>query len=184
MLMILSLILLSACGDEEIVTSRDTSVLLPLAVGNTWIYEQTRFDSLGTVLGVSMDTIRIDRDTIINGETWYHRALGIHYANRDDGVWLNIQATSTIVYKYPMQVGEFTTNNVNDTTWLIDSKSPVSLLIGQFSAYQYQNKFKGFPFSTYMVPGIGWVIWENVQSVNNLTPYLSSRYVLVKYIFN
>ncbi len=47
------------------------NVIMPLAIGNTWIGRLTKIDSVGNTLSVIYDTLKIIKDTLINGETWY-----------------------------------------------------------------------------------------------------------------
>ena len=81
-LMVLPLIILYSCKKEKnniIVCpppggelSELTTDPMPLAVGNYWIYETYRIDTLGNeTLLSSIDSVYIDRDTIINGYTYY-----------------------------------------------------------------------------------------------------------------
>src|SRR5688572_3217045 len=87
-----------------------TSVLVPLAIGNTWIYEVTGVDSTGVVYDTS-EYVRTLTDTMtIDGELYYRIDNWIAFAtNRPDGHWILIADPPARRYaKYPAFVGEVT----------------------------------------------------------------------------
>lgn len=81
---IISIIILSSCKkDEEITdnTPTTTADYTPLTIGNYWIYENYMIDSTGNEsLQSQIDTVIVDRDTIINGNT-YFILMGTRYSS-------------------------------------------------------------------------------------------------------
>jgi len=60
------------CKDDNIVEPPiDTSVIVPLKVGNTWTYQFTMSDSLGNVWASFSQSTSIVSDTIISGRQTY-----------------------------------------------------------------------------------------------------------------
>lgn len=92
-------IFLVSCDSSATNDSKASTELIPLAVGNAWIMEVA--DSLGNIpqARIFVDTLRVIRDTLVNGETWYEIVSARHwslspnvngsnwYTNRDDGLW-------------------------------------------------------------------------------------------------
>ena len=54
--------------------------IIPLVIGNKWIGEVKLFEYNGNLLKTRMDTMKIDKDTIINGEKWY-KSSEVFYKN-------------------------------------------------------------------------------------------------------
>lgn len=99
-LTIISLLVVCGCKKDEpddiIPVPPEESVLdyMPLAIGNFWIYENFRCDS-GEVdcVSTSIDTSRITKDTLINGNTYFkweqnYPLTGMTLFLRDSGDYL------------------------------------------------------------------------------------------------
>lgn len=92
-------ILFLSCDSTQSGNDTDHPNFIPLAVGNEW-FGVVR-DSLGTARStqVRVTTIRVVRDSVVNGEIWYeikdHRGLSIvwnlqgsnWFTQRTDGLW-------------------------------------------------------------------------------------------------
>lgn len=102
-----------------------TSVLVPLAVGNTWVFErtETRYANDGTVIGETTastpDTLRVVGTETHGGATWYRlasspsspsgllaSAAGGLVANREDGYYSWFRANALRQYAYPARAGD------------------------------------------------------------------------------
>lgn len=74
---LMGLLLFASCNDKEdddqIPNSPPLADYTPLEIGNYWVYEWVRVDSMGneTPMGNLRDSIYISKDTIINGETYF-----------------------------------------------------------------------------------------------------------------
>ncbi len=72
----ISLSLLS-CKDDDDTTQDPTPPMeidnyTPLEIGNYWVYENVKIDEYGTEIPIAQtDSIYIERDTLINGNTYY-----------------------------------------------------------------------------------------------------------------
>lgn len=116
LLFILIALLIYSCSES---TEPDSfpSEIIPLKIGNTWNSIRTVYDSEGNVEYIDNITSTIDKDTIIEGSTWYGYSdtpEWIWYTNKSDGYWVyakwfyggSILDTFFLVYKYPVKVGD------------------------------------------------------------------------------
>lgn len=79
-------------------------VIMPLAVGNMWVYSVSYQDTLHFYH--YEDTILITRDTVIGGESWYVDQRGYHYANRSDGLYLLNNGQPVLALKFPANIND------------------------------------------------------------------------------
>ncbi len=108
---ILSLFLSCKKEKSEPCTPTNYTGMLPLHIGNQWIYRTTYYDTSGAISNYKYDTLQIIGDTIINCETKYllHQTyLGINspgpilfMSNLTDGFNISYEGS----YYYPIQPG-------------------------------------------------------------------------------
>jgi hypothetical protein len=149
--------------------------ILPLAIGNKWIYRANTIDEHGIIANTSYVTIQILSDTIVNGETWYDFPVFGYCANRSDGLWvLDHQQTqdhkdtiiTQLLWKYPA--------NAKDTTNLGALYSTDNLISVPYGCY-LANEYIFLPYSVgpsypnpyrwFMVPGVG-MLREEQAGIN------------------
>lgn len=72
---IIAIILISSCKKEEETIEQPVTKSIdytPMTIGNYWVYENYSIDSLGNETTLTqIDSVIIDRDTIIGGETYF-----------------------------------------------------------------------------------------------------------------
>lgn len=61
--------------------------IMPLTVGNRWIYHDVQSDTLGHVVWDGYDTLNVTGTAMVGEETWYQCTDGYKYTNRTDGLW-------------------------------------------------------------------------------------------------
>ena len=183
----ISSVVIFGCSKEELnegaLPSPGTQNIeyMPLAIGNYWVYNTYRIDTLGNeTLYSSDDSAYVDRDTIIDGETYFiiegdfnaRHAVGSLLRNDGNNV-LNLGGSIT-----------FTTNNLgsvyrNDTisigggefiymaTWVNTSMSNISSPSGSFLCFDKETEntttLSSYPWGTrrqhkYYSSGTGVVI--------------------------
>jgi len=79
LMLVVSSTIIVGCSKEELVVenatpnnSNQTNENIPLAVGNYWVYETYRIDTLGNeTLLTTLDSAYVSRDTTYNGNTYY-----------------------------------------------------------------------------------------------------------------
>ena len=106
-----ALLLLGGCSEDSTGPSSN-GVIMPLAVGNEWVYKVSFYNSDGTVNNTFFDTLRIydklydGQDTIYaftNNDRYNSNDVG---ANRADGYYTLSPGPLKIQAKYPTYSGE------------------------------------------------------------------------------
>ncbi|MEI6089778.1 MAG: hypothetical protein WCR42_04960 [bacterium] len=79
-------LLISSCGDilnpepdthttkikyHSVLKDQEHSVIMPLKVGNIWVYKVTELNGDGSVNEITYDTTIVKKDTLLNGEKWF-----------------------------------------------------------------------------------------------------------------
>jgi hypothetical protein len=142
------------------------SVILPLAVGNFWIYERKFLDTAQTVTGIQTDTMTIKDSLFIDGESWYGTGTGsILYTDKPDGVYIRDTLTPLIppqlMYKYPGYAGNTWVNEIyNDTTTIISNIYSIYILGNAYTFYRYRASDSLGYRETQAVPGLGIIGWS------------------------
>jgi hypothetical protein len=118
-LLLLSFLLIAGCSNTSGPTSGD--VLMPLAVNNTWIYENFSYDSLGNRSPGFYDTTLLVSSHLVNGEMRYTNQYGVDWMNRNDSLmtYYSLGSGYYIFAKYPMKIGE----SMNLDKWVITTES-------------------------------------------------------------
>jgi hypothetical protein len=104
------------CESQSAYVEPLDDVIMPLALGNTWVYELTRFADDGSVGSVELDTTRIVKVTDYTGEvryyTYFENDMGSYYTNKSDGLWSgsfsSAGSRSQLSVPYPAEIGDFT----------------------------------------------------------------------------
>jgi len=166
--------------------------ILPLAIGNWWARESTVYDTSGNEVSTQLDTIRVLRDTVMDGKMWFIVFDQMEYflRNTDQGLWMGYSGGEALEYKFPATVADsfqFATNT-NPTT-VVSIDSTLTIKAGTFSCYCY---FTSLSYPTvraqwydFYSPTIGFVYTEYYQSFNGSTKlYLYGTRYLIAYNVN
>lgn len=109
-----------------------TGVLMPLAIGNTWIYKYTLLDSNNKVEYDGIDTLTVLNDSIINGNTFFGCSNGRFYRNSSWGLEMYFEFynakhfnSTTNYYKFP--------TNQNDN-WILLSFDDDDISVGNLDS--------------------------------------------------
>jgi len=166
------------CKDDNIVEPPiDTSVIVPLKVGNTWTYQFTMSDSLGNVWASFSQSTSIVSDTIISGRQTYVFSSGDFFWNDDTGFWAQTSGKPpSLVYKYPANVGE----SYGLLNTVICKDSTINTPKGSFKCYGYTFGIA----NSYVAPGIGVIKTEYFQNRSNGSTYLFQKEELINYQIN
>ena len=167
----------------------DTTVIMPLTIGNRWIYEVGSFDTVLNSYRVQrIDTFLVTGDTVVDGETWYFvkdmTPEGGRVINRSDGLWQYREGIDPFLFlKFPVSDGaEYITqigptkvkNIVNGTA------EPIINSAGRFSCYKYSHLIDkhSLVVDFYFQPGVGGIRMD-IFAENGLKPM--SRQELISY---
>ncbi|MBX2989832.1 MAG: hypothetical protein KF749_01545 [Bacteroidetes bacterium] len=139
-----------------------TDVILPLKVGNQWIYQLTYSDTTRP----SYDTIAVTRDTLIGTEQWFlvrdlrFFSFGVGpretwWTNRSTGLWGRDSGVSWLEWKFPASVGDSYLRPDGDTVRILATNVPISVPAGRFPSYQY-GIYRGFRSDYFLCPHVGY----------------------------
>lgn len=109
--------MVSSCilGCSEGATGPSTSsVIMPLAVGNEWIYKTTSYHYNPTRIDTYFDTVKIVRSYVAKGDTVFEFSGTNQYSlyayqagtNRNDGYYTEASKGMKIFVKYPVLEGD------------------------------------------------------------------------------
>jgi hypothetical protein len=207
----LLLLCLVLCGcSEDVLLPEDRLPLRPLVVGNVWIGSTTIYDTSGSVRTIIHDTLRIESDTMINGERWFATNKGgsaRYITNRPDGFWLLDTSFPDQPWrdiKQPAQIQEvcsrdtfyvgagFSNYFVHERI-LLEKGRELTVPAGTFTANCYsfmQRDSQGheLPDSQYtyrrdrqwIAPGIGHIRTEDYSRTTDGREYLWQRFELTE----
>ena len=142
-------------GLNTVVPPLDKSIVMPLKIGNYWIYKASILDTLKNVDTVVDSYVSITAEKIINSEKWYFQGDNYGFINRSNGLWYTINYDTTMVAKYPTLVNDRIPMKY-DTARVISVDSIIQVPAGKFSCYVYKSKYEINCYS----PGIGLIYSE------------------------
>lgn len=174
--------------------------LIPLRVGNEWIYQYYLYDTSGAVIATFLDTVKVKKDTVLGNERWYNaprlKPADVDfldfYTNRINGLWVRRRvirpdwdtAFYYLTFKYPVDQGQFWGSQLGDSTRAISINEIVTTPSGVDTCIKYEDHFQlyaadGIIFYYYLRPNKGWVMFEIYSKTNSGRQYLLNRLVLV-----
>jgi hypothetical protein len=154
-LSLLIFLLAGGCASDSLQVE-DQLPIIPLAVGNQWVWKHTVIDSTNHVVSSTQSTLRIIGDTIINGEQWYIPDRNYYQTNRPDGIWSATKSDplkSKRDYKHPVNINEVMHSDTvsygsgpkdyHIYDYVLKEKGqPISVIAGQFAANRYEPVIK------------------------------------------
>ena len=161
MLFVLCLVDLSCTLDRNPLTpeARDASVIMPLEIGDRWIFDVTDFDSTCSVLKRFVDTLVIVGDKVINGQRWYVTNEGCIVRNSPEGLWSALLVDGeisnlTLAAKYPGSTGE---RWYYGYATIVSADMVLKVPYGEFHCYKYEDtmNLEDTPSVSYLAPGVG-----------------------------
>jgi len=144
------------------------SLLIPLAVGNTWVYEVTEYSDSFEVMKTYYDTISIVKDTNIMGDHWFYQYTSSNgnytmVANFDGGVyWMfanklfQKQSDPFLAFAYPATNG-YQYTFANFSAEVIDTALKASTPFGERECYLFLLSSPQSPATVEFIisPGLG-----------------------------
>ncbi len=117
--------------------SIQTEEHIPLAIGNYWVYETVSIDTLGNETQLtSLDSAYIDRDTLINGNTYYiisggaaiNHIMGSTIRNTNNTIVnFNYQGIDKIIFSSNNLEEIYRTDTINSSPFQFYSTTKTSL---------------------------------------------------------
>ncbi len=176
-----------SCKNSTDTGTQSQGVIMPLAIGNTWIYLDNGYDSNGHLIVPSrLDTLLIN-DTITYGKDvlYIPQNRKIYYYNKTDGLSIryNFAPEETLFAKYPAKAGDIFRH---DSYILTKESSPdplglaaadyivssttesVTVPAGTFICYKYNADYYDTTkhqlldrYNTYYAPNVGMIKSED-----------------------
>jgi hypothetical protein len=148
-LLILSIAVASCRRDDSAVNTTESNQIVPLKIGNQWVYENVYYDTLGRQTREVIDTVTIAKDTTIAGEKWFRLVGSVGYSfdvtNRTNGYSYYFSG-AILQYKYPVALNERYQTFVatpNDTMLVSSLNAATTTPAGTFTAYKYDRYVPG-----------------------------------------
>lgn len=169
------LLFLSGCKDKLVTYSPENKVIFPLKVGNYWIFSSNYYDSSGSSMSSTFDTISIKDYININSEKWFYLNLSndVVVTNKDGGVWIwedwNYGESPNLLFKYPGKINDSFLGGVNQSPTSIEGINiAVNVSAGNFQCYYYKIRYaSGETENYYVSPNIGIVKSEHYHLDNS-----------------
>jgi hypothetical protein len=174
-------------SDSE-VSSIDTASILPLALGNTWLYRDAALWPDGSLKGFSYDYHRqVTFDTIIRGIRWSVWGDTLHCNDCSTGEWVSNQSsglwtgwpTENLTYlrlPFPAPVGTQAVSKYEE--WTVISQSiTITVPAGTFQCYQYRQGAAGGGHDYFFAPGVGMVRFNWYSTTQDS---LQTRYIYLQ----
>ncbi len=166
------------CGDDNSTNPIDTSIVMPLKVGNCWEMTSYTYSYLPTDTTINQQTLFISGMRIIDNEYWYEVRSILNNdtgsamnmcINREDGFWFmpllgpDSYGAPYLMYKYPADQGD----NYSSAGLYIHVESTATVVdvpYGSKTCYKYvfsTGMIGGPTFIDYLAPGVGSVYSES-----------------------
>ncbi len=188
-----SLALLSlSCGNDDDSPADATpglpNVILPLQVGNSWEYQRTSYDSLGSIVMIDSVTERVARDTLISGERWYiwQTPAGLSMGTlRSDGYWSFAEGVPALIFLYPSSVNQTYMISASGPTMRIAAVDTLIPMVGgTFPCIAYEQL--AYPSGErvridYCAANTGLVRTEEFSRTPGGEGFLARRYDLIEF---
>ena len=119
------------------------NVIVPLQVGNTWIFRRISYDTLGAA-GVP-DTVvqRVERDTMIQAERWFisETTSGQSAGTlRSDGYWTYIEGVPALTFLYPASVHDtYPLSDTGPTMRILAVDTLIAVPFGTYPCIAYEQ---------------------------------------------
>jgi hypothetical protein len=183
-----------------------SDVIIPLKVGNTWVYERVEFDSVGKTLSTITDTLSIFKETVINNEHWFAYTFSSSsdtssVINRSDGFYYVRAGIEYHSNLYPCKAGDrFYSRRDTSGNYIISEikdvegvSSMVHSGAGMFSCIKYVSHQENFNIATgttntgsddyveYFAPNKGMIQYLGYSMTSGGISYERSRLTLMSY---
>lgn len=173
-----------------IVEPNKDEIIMPLAIGNYWIYDIISYDDSITENTIM---ISINKDTTINNVKWFKDSWQILFTNKNNGLWdraISLSTLTALFLKYPGRPGDQWKRHVNEAGYyemgqIISTNSHIEIYGHTYIAYEYEFRYQDrLRRKYYAVPSIGIVKIKEYQSSTEEMPTLRAEYILSDHNIN
>lgn len=157
LLTIISTIFIIGCESND---------LIPLKVGNLWIYKSEKFDNDGNPANSIYSYMSVLADTTIDGIKYSLRNgnnRGEFCMNNNDGFNIYMKGQSPILdLKYPVKLNETFLRRNHDTTFVTSMDEKVEVAAGKFTCIKYETLSGSSKLIYHVCPNVGIIKIENL----------------------
>ncbi|HYF02254.1 MAG TPA: hypothetical protein VEC36_02675 [Patescibacteria group bacterium] len=169
------------CSDNNS-TEPDTTKsegIIPLKVGNQWIFKRYHIDSTGTQIAEYRDTMQITGTKMFDNEMWYKTYISagsgyitaeVFQLNRANGLWnRDYIGEPNLAVKFPAQAGDTfysgEPDDLQDTMFhrkmhVLSTDTTITTPAGMFKCYAYgyyYNSSKILAQLIFYAPSVGYI---------------------------
>jgi hypothetical protein len=156
------LLVVAGCGGDDDPAGPEpaSGVIVPLAVGNKWIYDVYDFPPVGDPVQ-TLDSIVVVGDSTVGAETRYRLNLGTEQmVNRGNGLWYKPSGTDQLYlqFAYPADVGAGWAAGVGGeiSMTLVSKSAAITVPEGTYVCWQYVAEIIPTGITVYYVaPNVG-----------------------------
>lgn len=160
-IIVLLMMIIQSCADVNTPTVNETSnEIIPLAVGNTWNYHTTLYDTTGNVFMDFNNSNKIVGDTTIQNINWfYYDKNALYFSIFQDGFHIydpykTDSLRDQLNFKYPCSVGD-----KYSYYEVVKIDTQITVPAGTFSCIMYSLRMQtsmDFAFIDFFIkPGVG-----------------------------
>lgn len=156
--------LLGGCSTSNTLgTDYSQTGIVPLAVGNSWTYVVSSYDSIPGVTTTDSMTLSVPADSVMFGKRFY-LLYGAHYVTNTDSGLIKYNGTHDnfvdfrMYYQYPTVRGATFSWLQAGSAYVESVDTLVSVVAGSFHCIHYQIRMHMRPYEDdYVCPNIGLV---------------------------
>lgn len=170
------LLFLASCGKEE---------LMPMKIGNLWVYKTAKIDRYGTVERTDYMSLAVLADTVFSGQSYALIEGGFPLTNKEDGIYSVKKDSSSyspaLFFKYPAKLNDSYQSFTNDSITVMALDETVITPAGKFKCIKYLSRSSSmFDEATafYLCPSTGIIKIEEYAKGNGDSLYLKNQSVL------
>ena len=150
-------------GDNPVESNNSIPAIIPLAIGNSWSFSTTMYDTLGSIQAQLEITQTVTGDTTLFGKRLF-KYYSLWAANTDSGIIsysgysissfspTDTVASYVLLYKYPARPGD----NFRTGMSVVSIDTLITVPAGSFNCIKYQSSiYSPLDGYIYIAPGIG-----------------------------
>jgi hypothetical protein len=139
--------------------------LIPLKVGNLWIYKTEQLDKDGSPVVINYSYMSVLADSTIDGIKYSIRNgnnRGDLCTNTNDGFNIYLRGQSPVLdLKYPVKLNETFMRRNHDTTYVTSLDEKIEVPAGNFTCIKYETFNNGSKLIYHVCPNVGIIKIEN-----------------------
>ena len=132
------IVIVVGCRKDDILVNpqSESNGIIPLAVGNQWIYSLNAYDTTGNVAISTSTTYQVVSDTVHNGIRWFHLS-NFYCTNQNLGLF---SSDGLLALKYPAAARDsFYVNATVGYMHVLSVDTTITIPLGTYHCYAYTN---------------------------------------------